>query len=106
MAKYFYINDEEYKLLIKKLNDAKSQENYELKKNLEYQFKKLSSEDNSYVLAAKNTLYKNFAKYYENEEIILDDDANVSATENGAYVQCWLWVDSNLKNKKIKKDKK
>ncbi|MBM5817749.1 MAG: hypothetical protein FJ083_14545 [Cyanobacteria bacterium K_Offshore_surface_m2_239] len=32
---------------------------------------------------------------YETESIRIDDDAVVSASSNGAWVQAWVWVDRN-----------
>ncbi len=47
-----------------------------------------------YVEAAKK-LY-----YTEDEMFLVDDDANVSITKDGAYVQGWMWVGKNQLNKK------
>ena len=32
-------------------------------------------------------------KHYGSDEIEIDDDAEVSISENGAFVQAWVWVD-------------
>lgn len=102
MSKYYNLDENEYKILINNLNSKKTPEILDLKINLEYQYNKLNSENNHYILAAKNSLLKNYPKFFENEDILVDEDANVSVTDHGAYVQCWVWVESQ-KNKKSKR---
>jgi hypothetical protein len=41
----------------------------------------------------------------KNEEFQVDEDATVSNVVNGAYVQCWLWVDAETKPKRSKRTK-
>jgi len=106
MSKYYYLNENEYKLVVKNLSERKNFENANLKKNLEYQHNKLYSDNGSYVLAAKNNLSKFYSQLNDPEDLIIDDDANVSAMTNGAYVQCWMWVDSSPKAKKTKRQSK
>lgn len=103
MSNYYLLSDKEYKTILKNLN-IKNYDMYELKNTLEYQHNKLNSDNDIYVLAAKNYLSKNMPKLYENEEIVVDEDANVSVMEDGAYVQCWVWVENN--KKKIRKHTK
>lgn len=102
MSKYFYLNDDEYKVLLKNLSNKKVHENNELVNNLKYQFNKLNSRNDSYILAAKNLFAKQLPKMFDNEDILVDEDANISTTEDGAYVQCWVWID-NSSGKKTKR---
>lgn len=106
MANHYYLDENEYKLIIDKLSKCKTKESAELKKTLEYQFKKLHQQDKTYIYAATYNLAKNYYKLYENQDIYVDSDANISETENGAYVHCWVWVDRNLKNKNYRKQTK
>lgn len=105
MSKYYLLDENEYKTIINNLN-KKSQKDYHLKTSLEYQYNKLNADNKQYVLAAQNILNKNFSKFYDNEELVIDDDANVSVMEDGAYVQCWIWVENSSKNKKARKQTK
>lgn len=77
MSKYYYLNENEYKLIIDKLSKCKKAESTELRKTLEYQFKKLNEQDKTYIAAANYSLAKNYYKLFENEEIYVDSDANI-----------------------------
>lgn len=37
-------------------------------------------------------------KHYGSDEIEIDEDADVSFCENGAFVQGWLWVQAEDEN--------
>ena len=52
--------------------------------------------------AYKEKLKKIDAYAFDNEEVMIDPDANVSETREGAYIHCWLWVDAD-KPKKTRK---
>lgn len=103
MSKYYFLNDWEYKHLLKILSTKKSVEDMEIKKSLEFQNKQLKKDNGTYVLAAKNILMKNYSKQFESEELLVDNDANVSLMDDGAYVHCWLWVNNDKKNKRANK---
>lgn len=103
MSKYYFLNDWEYKHLLKILSTKKSVEDIEIKKSLEFQNKQLKKDNGSYVLAATNLLMKNYSKQYESEDLLIDNDANVSLMDDGAYVQCWLWVNNDKKTKRANK---
>ena len=45
--------------------------------------------------AAEEKLKKIDAYAFDNEEVMIDPDANVSETREGAYIHCWLWVDAD-----------
>ena len=36
------------------------------------------------------------ARYQRDGQLEIDDNAEVSASDNGAYVQCWLWNQADL----------
>jgi hypothetical protein len=103
MSKYYFLNDSEFKYLVKYLAEKKNFESSNIKKSLEYQHNKLKEDNGSYVLAAKNTIEKNLSISNKSEELIVDDDANVSIMNDGAYVQCWLWVENETKPKRNKR---
>jgi hypothetical protein len=70
---------------------------------LQYQSVKQEVDNAKYRLAAMNKLTKIDSKACNNEEILVDDDALVSSSNTGAYVQCWLWVDNDVKPKRTRK---
>lgn len=102
MAKYYSLTESEYKIILDILKTKNTKEINNLKTSLEYQNRKLNEEIKPYILATKNHLSKNYPKLLDNEDILVDDDANVSVMDNGAYVHCWMWIDAQ-KNKKSKR---
>ena len=46
-----------------------------------------------YLTMASDAQYREAARdEYGNDEIEIDDDAKVSPSEHGAFVQAWVWV--------------
>jgi hypothetical protein len=77
----------------------------DLKIDLQYQYSKITADQSKYRLAAMNKLSKIDSKAVNNEELVMDDDALVSSSSRGAYVQCWVWVvvDNDVKPKRTRK---
>lgn len=103
MQGYYYFNAQEVKTLLNALKNAKDKQTYELLESIRYQSVKQEVDNAKYRLAAMNKLTKIDSKACNNEELLVDDDALVSSSNTGAYVQCWLWVDNDVKPKRTRK---
>lgn len=103
MSTYVYITQNEYDKLI---NSLKSTKNFDLIESIKFQYEKSIDSNPSYKLAAKNLLSKLDNKLFEQDELLVDEDAIVSENDHGAYVQCWVWVNSQQKSRKSKKGSK
>lgn len=45
------------------------------------------------VSESTQAMYRQLAKdYYQNDDTLIHDDAPVSVSEFGAFVQAWVWV--------------
>lgn len=100
MSTYVYLTHNDYDKLI---NSLKSTKNFDLLESIRFQYEKSIDSNPSYKLAAKNLLSKLDNKLFEQDELLVDEDAIVSENDQGAYVHCWVWVNSQSKNRKTKK---
>lgn len=103
MQGYYYFNAQQVKTLLNALKNAKDKQTYDLLESIRYQSVKQEVDNAKYRLAAMNKLTKIDSKACNNEELLVDDDALVSSSNTGAYVQCWLWVDNDVKPKRTRK---
>lgn len=103
MQGYYYFNAQQVKTLLNALKNAKDKQTYDLLESIKYQSVKQEVDNAKYRLAAMNKLTKIDSKACNNEELLVDDDALVSSSNTGAYVQCWLWVDNDVKPKRTRK---
>lgn len=104
---YVLLSEQEINLLKTRLKSDKDIDINSLVYKLDY-YKNLNSKENikkfaDYKVSAVNKLRLLDSSYVDSEEFIVDDDAMVSATKDGAYVQVWMWVDSNTKQKRTRK---
>jgi hypothetical protein len=104
MANYYYIEDKDIDKIVKALRLHKHLNGELLIESLNYQLKKSKNQNPKYRLAAKNLLSKLDNKMYSNDELFIDEDALVSEDTQGAYVQCWLWVNNDTKTRKPRKN--
>ena len=104
---YVLLNEQEINLLNNRLKNDKDIDVNNFVHKLDY-YKNVNSKEN----IKKFTEYKNLAitkiksldaNYLESEDFIVDDDAVVSATKEGAYVQVWMWVENATKPKRARK---
>jgi hypothetical protein len=104
---YVLLNEQEINLLKNRLKNDKDIDVNNFVHKLDY-YKNVNSKEN----IKKFTEYKNLAitkiksldaNYLESEDFIVDDDAVVSATKEGAYVQVWMWVENATKPKRARK---
>lgn len=103
MQGYYYLSNQQVKTLLNALKNAKDKPTYDLLESIKYQSTKQDVDNSKYRLAAANKLTKIDSKACNNEELLVDDDALVSSSNTGAYVQCWLWVDNDVKPKRTRK---
>lgn len=104
---YVLLSEQEINLLKTRLKNDKDIDINSLVNKLDY-YKNLNSKENikkfsDYKVSAINKLKSIDSSYVENEEFIIDDDAMVSATKEGAYVQVWMWVENTSKPKRTRK---
>jgi hypothetical protein len=103
MYGYYYLSNQQIKTLLNALKTVKDSSAYEIASSLKFQSDKNDAENSKFRLAAANKLTKIDSKSYNNQELLVDDDALVSSTNTGAYVHCWLWVDNDVKPKRTRK---
>ncbi len=100
---YYNLSDSQVKIILDTVKTRGDRAIDELKTELQYQYNKNIVDQSKYRLAGKNKLTKIDSKAVNNEELVMDDDAMVSSSSTGAYVQCWLWVDNDVKPKRTRK---
>jgi hypothetical protein len=100
---YYNLNDGQVKMILDTVKIRGDRAVDDLKIDLQYQYSKITADQSKYRLAAMNKLSKIDSKAVNNEELVMDDDALVSSSNTGAYVQCWLWVDNDVKPKRTRK---
>lgn len=105
MNGYYFLSENQILALINQTRSSKDPVVKEAITQLDYQLSKAKKDNASFRLAAQNKLSKIDAKAVNNEELLIDEDALVSSTASGAYVQCWLWVDAETKPKRSKRAK-
>ncbi len=103
MNSYYFLSENQILSLIQQARSSKDPVVRETLTQLDYQLNKAKKDNEAYRLAAQNKLSTLDAKAWKNDELTVDDDALVSSTTSGAYVQCWLWVESNVKPKRTRK---
>jgi hypothetical protein len=100
---YVMLTEDELKMLKNDYKQSKSTRAKEMLLKLDYT-QKVANKDNKVYLEKVMTKFQNLnSDLVKNEEIVVDDDAIVSSDKNGAYVQCWAWVDNDIKVKKTRK---
>lgn len=100
---YYNLSDSQVKMFLDSVKPGRDRNLEELKHSLQYQYDKNNVDNSKYRLAGLNKLTKIDVKAVNNEDLLIDDDALVSANNSGAYVQCWLWVDNDIKPKRTRK---
>lgn len=103
MNSYYFLSENQILSLIQQARSSKDSIVRETITQLDYQLNKAKAENSIYRLAAQNKLSKLDSKAWNNDELAIDDDALVSATPSGAFVQCWLWVENDVKPKRSRK---
>lgn len=103
MNSYYFLNENQVLSLIYQARSSNDPVVREALKQLDYQLKKAKGDSSALRLAAKNKLTKLDQTAFNNEELVIDDDAVVSSSGSGAYVQCWVWVENESKPKKTRK---
>jgi vacuolar-type H+-ATPase subunit H len=103
MNGYYYLSENQILSLIYQARSSKDPVVKEAVNQLNYQLNKAKAENTNYRTAAQNKLSKLDAKAFNNDELAVDDDALVSATANGAHVQCWVWVENDIKPRRTRK---
>lgn len=104
---YVLLSEQEINLIKNRLKNDKDIDVNSFVNKLDYH-KSLFTKDNikkfsEYKNSAVTKLKTFDANSIENEDFIVDDDAMVSATKEGAYVQVWMWVDNATKPKRTRK---
>lgn len=104
---YVLLSEQQINLLKNKLKDDKDIDITNVVSTLDY-YKNLNTKDNvkkfsEYKSNAVSKLRSLDAECIENEDFIVDEDAMVSATKDGAYVSVWLWVENATKPKRTRK---
>lgn len=105
MNGYYFLSENQILALINQTRSSKDPVVKDTIDELDYQLNQAKKDNASFRLAAQNKLSKIDAKAYNNEELLIDEDALVSSSKTGAYVQCWLWVDAETKPKRSKRAK-
>jgi hypothetical protein len=103
MNSYYFLSENQILSLIQQARSSKDPVVRETITQLDYQLNKAKTDNSIYRLAAQNKLSKMDVKAYNNDELAIDDDALVSSTTSGAYVQCWVWVENDTKPKRSRK---
>lgn len=103
MNSYYFLSENQILSLIQQARSSKDPVVRETVTQLDYQLNKAKADNSVYRLAAQNKLSKLDVKAYNNDELAIDDDALVSSTPTGAFVQCWVWVDNDTKPKRSRK---
>ena len=103
MNSYYFLNENQILSLIHQARSSKDPVVRETVTQLDYQLNKAQVDNSIYRLAAQNKLSKLDSKACNNEELTIDDDALVSSTSTGAFVQCWVWVENDVKPKRSRK---
>lgn len=103
MNGYYYLSENQILSLIYQARSSKDPVVKEAVNQLNYQLNKAKAENSTYRLAAQNKLSKLDSKSYNNDELAVDDDALVSSTATGAHVQCWVWVENDVKPRRTRK---
>lgn len=103
MNGYYYLNQNQISALLSILKNTRNQEEKQLAESLVYQLKKAQVDNAKYRTTAFEKLAKFDLTAVKNEELMIDEDALVSSSKTGAYVQCWVWVESDVKPKRTRK---
>lgn len=91
---YYFLSENQVLSLLNSVRTSKDPVAEEALIQLDYQLNKNKTDQSKFRLAADNKLAKLDAKAYNNDELMIDDDALVSSSTTGAYVQCWMWVEA------------
>lgn len=103
MNSYYFLSENQILSIIQQTRSSKDPIVREAVSQLDYQLNKAKNDNAIYRLAAQSKLSKIDNKAWNNEEIMVDDDALVSSSTSGAYVQCWVWVENENKPKKSRR---
>lgn len=103
MNSYYFLSENQVLSLLYQARASKDPVVKDAISQLDYQLNKAKTDNSMYRLAAQNKLLKIDSKSYNNEELVIDDDALVSSSNTGAYVQCWVWVENETKAKRTRK---
>ena len=103
MNSYYFLSENQILSLIHQARSSKDPVVKEAVTQLNYQLNKAQTDNSIYRLAAQNKLSKLDSKAWNNEELAIDDDALVSSTATGAFVQCWGWVENENKPRRSRK---
>jgi len=103
MNSYYFLSENQILSLIQQARSSKDPVVRETITQLDYQLNKAYADNSNYRLAAQTKLSKLDLKAVNNEELTIDDDALVSSTSSGAFVQCWVWVENDVKPKRSRK---
>lgn len=95
---YVYLTEDEMVYLRSLLTKTKENEATEIVTKIDFMKKNLASDKikihNTYKTSAYDKIMNINPDLITNEEVVIDDDALVSTSKQGAYVHAWIWVDS------------
>lgn len=100
---YVMLTEDELKMLKNDYKLTKSTRAKELLLKLDYYFKMANKDNKSFIEKAITKFNDMNADLVKSESVVIDDDAIVSSDKTGAYVQCWAWVDNDVKPKRTRK---
>ena len=103
MNGYYYLNQNQVSSLLSMLKNTRNQDEKQLAESLVYQLQKAQVDNTKYRTTAFEKLATIDSTAVRNEELMIDEDALVSSSKTGAYVQCWVWVESDVKPKRTRK---
>lgn len=103
MNSYYFLSEDQVLSLMHQARQSKDPVVKDAILQLDYQLNKSRTDNSSYRLAAQNKLSKLDTKAWNNDELTIDDDALVSSSTTGAYVQCWVWVENDTKPKRTRR---
>ena len=103
MNSYYYLSDSQVKSLLNALKNSRDSTVQETLNDISFQYEKSKSVDETHKANAVKKLAKIDSKSCLNEDLMVDSDGIVSQSSTGAYVQCWVWVDNEVKTRKTRK---
>ena len=103
---YVYLTEDEMIYLRSLLTKTKDVEASEIVNKIDFMKKNFATDKikihNTYKTSAFDKIMNINPDLITNEEVVIDEDALVSTSKQGAYVHAWIWVE-NSKPKRTRK---
>lgn len=103
---YVYLTEDEMIYLRSVLSKSKDVDAVEIVNKIDFMKKNYAADKikllNNYKTSAFDKIMDINSDLITNEEIVIDEDALVSTSKQGAYVHAWIWVE-NIKPKRTRK---